>query len=147
MLGAAAEGDMFALAVALPILALIVVMLLLVEVRHYRAGRHLISRRRLGLRIAAGLLFLGLLAAVFVGLFVLRLQAGRAQPEVFLSFWAGCLLAAVALVWVMLADLREVRERFTDRQHEMWREMARFIASHMTGEASTERPRQDDPER
>jgi len=109
-----------------------VVVLLLVEVRHYRAGRHLISRRRFALRLVAGLLMLALLAAVFVGLFVLRLRDARGNPPLFLSFWSGCLVAAIALVWVMVADMREVADRSTQRQHQVWRDMARFIASHMT---------------
>jgi len=121
----------FTVAVALPILGLIVVILLLVEIRQYSAGRHLISRRRFALRLVTGLLILLLFAAVFVGLFVLRLREPYAHPTLFLGFWSGCLLVAVALVWVMLADMREVEDRFSQRQHELWRDMARFISNHM----------------
>jgi len=122
----------FTVAVALPILGLMVVLLLLVEVRHYRAGRHLISRRRFALRLLAGLLMLALLAAVFFGIFVLKLREAHGRAQLFLGFWSGCLLLAIALVWVMLADMREVGDRLTQRQHEIWRDMARFLASHMT---------------
>jgi Fe2+ or Zn2+ uptake regulation protein len=38
-------------------------------------------------------------------------------------------MLAVVLVWVMLADVREVGDRFTQRQHEIWREMARFLGT------------------
>jgi hypothetical protein len=123
---------MFALALGLPILGLMVIILLLVEVRHYRAGRHLISRRRFALRLAAGLLMLALLAAVFVGLFLLGLRDARGNPPLFLSFWSGCLVAAIALVWLMLADMREVVDRSTQRQHQVWRDMARFIARQVS---------------
>jgi uncharacterized membrane protein len=121
----------YSVAVALVTLGLIVVLLLLVEVRQYGAGRRFISRRRFALRLVAGLLMLVLLAAVFVGLFVLRLHNAYARPTLFLGFWSGCLLVAVALVWVMLADMREVEDRFSKRQHELWRDMARFVADQM----------------
>ncbi len=140
------EARVFTVAVALPILGLVVVILLLVEVRQYRAGRHLISRRRFALRMAAGLLLLLLLAAVFVGLFALKLRSAAARTEQFLAYWSGCLLVAVALVWVMLADMREVGDRFLQRQHEMWRDMAQFIAAHMTREGGPSRPEDDAPE-
>lgn len=134
---------MFTVAVALPILALIIIILLLVEVRHYYAGRHLVSRRRFVLRIVAGLLLLALLAVVFVGLFVLKLHSARTQPTLFLGFWSGCLLVALALAWVMLADMREVEDRFTQRQHEIWRDMARFLAGHISPEDRGKSPPRD----
>jgi len=119
---------MFAVAVSLAVLAVMVVILLLVEVRQYRTGRRMISRRRFVLRLVAGLLMLVLLAAVFVGVFVLKLTAARADPTLFMGFWSGCLIVALALVSVMMADMREVGDRLTERQHEIWRDMARFIA-------------------
>ena len=122
---------MYAVAIVLPILGLIVLLLLLVEIRQYGAGRHLISRRRLVLRVVAGLLMLTLLAAVFVGLFVLQLKDAYARPQLFLAFWSGCVLVAVALVWVMLADMQEVEDRFSRGQHKLWKEMARFVADQI----------------
>lgn len=119
---------MFAVAVSLAVLAVMVVILLLVEVRQYRTGRRMISRRRFVLRLVAGLLMLVLLAAVFVGVFVLNLTAARANFSLFMGYWSGCLIVALALVWVMMADMREVGDRLTERQHEIWRDMARFIA-------------------
>ena len=119
----------FALAVSLVILGLITVVLLLVEIRQYRVGRHLISRRRFRLRLVVGALMLVLLAAVFVGIFLLRLTRAAANPALFMAFWSACVLVAVVLIWLMLADLREVGDRYTDRQHEIWRDMARFLAN------------------
>jgi hypothetical protein len=124
---------MFTVAISLVVLGMMTVILLMVEVCQYRAGRHLISRRRFVLRLAAGLLMLVLLAAVFVGLFVLKLTDARVSYSLFMGFWAGCIMVAVALVWVMLADLREVEERFTERQHDIWRDMARFISERTQG--------------
>lgn len=122
---------MFTVAISLLVLGMITAILLLVEVRQYRVGRHLISRRRFVLRVVAGLLMLALLGAVFVGLFVLRLTAAGTRFSLFMGFWSGCVALAVVLVWVMLADLREVGDRFTERQHEIWRDMARFMADRI----------------
>ncbi len=123
---------MTAIALGLSFLVVIVVTLLLVEVRQYRAGRHLISRRRLALRLVAGVLLIGLCAAIFLGLLVLRLTDPARNPTLFLGFWSGCLAAAAALVLVMLWDMREVGSRLRERQHEMWRDMARLVARSLS---------------
>ena len=119
------------LAVALPALAILVALLLVVEVRKYRAGRHLISGRRLALRLISGLLLIGLLAAIFVGLFLLKLADAGSRPQLFLAFWGGCLVGGFVLLFLMLADVREVEDRSLKRQHEIWRDFARFIAGQM----------------
>jgi Na+/melibiose symporter-like transporter len=118
---------MYAVAVALVAAAMLVLVLLAVEVQGYWRGRTVISRRRLKLRIVAGALLLSLLAAVFLGLFVLGLRQAHQHPRFFLAYWSCCLAAAIALIWVMLADLQEVEDRFAQRQQEIWREMARFV--------------------
>jgi hypothetical protein len=121
------------LAVLLPALAILVALLQIVEVRKYRTGRHLISGRRLALRVIAGALLILLLASVFVGVFILKLLDATAQPRVFLVYWGSCMAAAFGLMLVMLADVREVENRSRTRQHEMWREFARFIAGQIRG--------------
>ena len=128
------------LAVALPSLAIGVVLLLVVEIRRYRTGRHVVSARRFLLRLVAGLLLIGLLAAVFLGLFVFRLAEASERAQLFVVFWGGCVLTAVVLVFVMLADVREVEDRFTQRQHEIWREFARYIAGSMKPSGGREEP-------
>ncbi len=122
---------MYGLALALLILSLLVMVLVLVEVRQYRAGRHMISRRRFALRVVAGLLMLLLLAAVFLGLFVLQLRDAYARPQLFLAYWGGCIVLAAALAWVMVSDMQAVEDGFSQRQHQLWREMARFVADHV----------------
>jgi hypothetical protein len=119
------------IAVALPVAAIAVIVLLLVEIRQYRTGRSLISKRRFVLRLVAGLLMILLVAGIFAGLFLLGLRDARTNPPLFVGFWSGCLAVALALIWVMVSDMREVGERFTKRQHEIWREMARFVATSM----------------
>jgi cytochrome c biogenesis protein CcdA len=120
--------------VSLAILGIMVVLLLLVEVRSFRTRRTLITRRRLLLRLAAGVMLLALLSAVFVGLFVLRLVDTQSRPQLFVAYWSGCLLIAIALVWAMLTDLREVEDKFNARRHEIWHDMARFVAEQMKGD-------------
>jgi len=115
-------------AVLLPCLALLVVALLVLEVRRYRTGRHLISARRLALRLAAGALLLGLLTAIFAGLFLLRLTEADGREQLFLAYWGGCLVFAFVLMFLMVADMREVEQRSTQRQHEIWRDFARYLA-------------------
>ena len=135
---------MYTIAISLTILTLIVLLLLLIEIRSYTTGRTLISRRRLVLRIIAGILLLALFAAVFVGIFILRLTGAQDRPQLFIMYWSSCLLVAVVLVWVMLSDLQEVEDRANQRKHEMWRDMAQFVAGQMNPE---DRPEADsDPE-
>ncbi len=122
---------MYGVALTLAILAMMVLVLLAVEVQSFRRGRTLISRRRLTLRVVAGVLLLSLIIAVFLGLFVLGLSDGHRHPRMFLAYWSMCLLAAVALVWVMLADLQEVEDSAADRQREIWRDMARLVGEQM----------------
>jgi uncharacterized membrane protein len=128
------SASVYAIAVTLSILGLIVLLLVLVEVRSFRSGRALISRRRLSLRIAAGVLLLTLLAAVFIGLFVLRLTGAQERPQAFFVYWSSCLLVAIVLIWVMLADLQHVESRYSARQQEIWRDMARFVAEQTASE-------------
>ena len=124
---------MYAIALTLAVLGMMVLLLLAVEIHSFRHGRTLISRRRLKLRLVAGALLLSLIVAVFLGLFVLRLGSASGHPHFFLAYWSACLLAAIALVWVMLADLQEVEDRFSQRQNEIWRDMARFVGEQLGG--------------
>jgi Na+/melibiose symporter-like transporter len=112
---------------------MLVLVLLAIEIQSYRRGRTIISRRRMTLRMVAGALLLTLLVAVFLGLFVLGLRDASTNPQFFLAYWSMCLLAAIALMRVMLADLQEVEDRLTQRQHEMWRDMARFVGEQISG--------------
>lgn len=124
------------LSLVLPALGLGLIILMLVEVRQYRAGRRLLSRRRFALRLLAGAVLIGILAAVFCGLFVLGLAEPGPRPVEFLAYWSGCVLLGVFLMVVMLADMKEVEARQTERQHQMWREIARLMISRRRGEAA-----------
>ena len=134
---------MLIIAIALLILAVAFAVLLINEVRRFKAGRHLISPRRLALRLVAGFLLFVLLAMVFLGLFVLQLKEPGPRPELFITFWSACLLISVALIVVMLADLREVGKRYLQRQHEIWHDFAAYLAKQPTtsdGSQSKDKP-------
>lgn len=115
--------------VALILACLATVALVAREVTAYRLGRSVISRRRFTLRLVAGMLLFSLFAAVFLGLYVLDLERAKDSPQFFLAYWSGCLLAAVLLIWVMFADLREVEDHFEARQRRIWEDMARYVAN------------------
>jgi hypothetical protein len=135
-----------AIAVALAILGAALLVLLYLEIRNYRAGRTLISRRRLVLRVLAGVLLLSLIAAVFVGLFLLKLETAQGREALFLIYWCSCLVVAIALVWVMLADLQEVEDRFSQRQHEIWHDMAKFVTDQVKSKRGEDAGPKGDPE-
>lgn len=138
---------MSVLAVLLPALTVLVILLLIGEVRKYRAGQHLISNRRLILRLIAGALMVALLAAIFIGVFVVKLLDASARPRDFLVFWGSCMGAAFVLMLVMLADVREVEDRSLKREHEIWRDFARFIAGQIKrGEGQSKPPAEDESE-
>jgi len=124
---------MYAVGISLTILGLIVLVLLLLEIRSFQAGRTLITRRRLVLRVVAGLLLLALLVAVFVGIFMLRLTTAEQRPQLFLVYWTSCLLVAIVLVWVMLADIQEVESRYSERRQQIWRDMSEFVGHELAG--------------
>jgi len=121
-----------AIAIILLVLAFIFAALLINEVRRFNTGRHLISPRRLALRLVAGFLLFVLLAMVFMGLFLLRLKEPGPRPQLFVVFWSACLVIAVALIVVMLADLREVGKRYLQRQSDLWRDFAAYLAKNPT---------------
>jgi hypothetical protein len=53
----------------------------------------------------------------------------QAHPQVVLALWTLCLGLALALVFTMLADIQEVEDRLSQREHDIWREFARIVAS------------------
>jgi len=108
-----------------------IITLMLVEWREWRTGRALISRRQLALRLAGGGLLLLLLAAVFVGDYILRLGRPQGHPLLFVAWWMGCLALAVILLLMAFADLRHVEERGRQRESEIWRDFARLLADRI----------------
>jgi len=124
------------------LLALMVGVLILVaiEIRQWQTGHSVISRRRFAIRMVGGALLWALVTAVFVGVYLLGLGSARSRPVLFIAFWSGCVVVALALMFLAVADMREVESRETERRMELWREMARMIA----GKPKPEEPKADD---
>jgi hypothetical protein len=116
------------MAVVLPALMIGVLVLIVIEIRQYHMGRRLISRRRFSIRMAGGVLLLGLMAAVFLGVYILGLGSPKGRPVLFLTFWLGCVAVAFVLMFLAVADMREVESHQTRREHQLWREIARLLA-------------------
>ena len=128
---------MIAIAVLLPASACAIGYLLWLEVRKYRSGQQIITVRRFRLRLAAGAIAVVLCAAIFSILFVLPPTYAESHPVVLLSIWGACLAMAIALIWIMLADIQEVEDRLNQREHEIWRDFARLVAAkHARSQAS-----------
>lgn len=131
---------MYALAILLPSAGVVVILLMLIELRHWRAGRRLITARQLRLRMVGGGVLLVLLAGIFAGSFVLRLHVAHERPGLFLVWWMGCLLIAIVLMFIALADMRQVEERHVERQNDLWREYARTLAERLRRERGDTTP-------
>jgi hypothetical protein len=104
-----------------------VLTLLAIEVREWQAGRRIIGRRRFFIRMLAGGLLLGLVAAIFLGLYVFRLaEPTTARPTVWLAYWGGCIVAAFFLMALAIADAKDVETKFGEREKELWRDLLRW---------------------
>jgi len=117
-----------------------IITLMLVELREWRTGRTLISGRQLLLRLAgAGMLVL-LLAAVFIGDYILGLRRPQGHPLLFAAWWMGCLALAIGLLFMAFADLRHVKHRRRQHENEIWREFARLLADRIRRDRSQDKP-------
>jgi predicted small integral membrane protein len=125
---------MEALSILLPALGIAVIILMLVEVRQWRADRTGIPGRQMALRIAGGVIMLALLTAIFLGLYIPGLRSPAGRPVFFVAWWTGCLLAAIGLIVLALADMRRVERRQREREHALWREFARTLAERIRRE-------------
>jgi hypothetical protein len=117
-----------------------VLLLILIEIRKWQTGRSLISKRQFAIRMVGGALLWALVTAVFVGIYVLRLGTPKGHPVLFLIFWLSCVAAAFVLMFLAIADLRQVENQQTQRQAQLWRDMARIVA----GKPPAEEPKPKD---
>jgi len=119
---------MYPLAVGLLAAIVGVLILLAVEARQWRTGRLLISRRHFVMRIIGGVLLAGLFGGIFWGLVILRLTEPAGRPTLFLGYWLGCVVVAMGLIVLALAEMKEVRQGQRKRENELWRDIARLLA-------------------
>lgn len=112
----------------LPVAVCVVLTLMALEAWRWVRGASPISRRRFGLRMAGGGVLVLLLAAIFVGRFLLQLvHPAGPQAALFWEWWLSCLLLAVGLLYLASADLTELNHARTQREHELWRDFARTL--------------------
>lgn len=116
------------IAVLLPSAACIITYFFVTEAIRYWTGAHHISRRRFRLRLAAWLLTVALCGAIFVGLFLISPTYLRHHPLSVLTLWAGCFAAAIALVVITYADVKETEAGARAREVELWKDFARSLA-------------------
>jgi len=92
-----------------------VVVLALVEVRSWQAGRRIGPIRQMYWRIAgAGLSFV-ILLLMFIGRYLLR----NVHPLTAISYWVGCLGLACVLFLLALWDMRETGRVLSEKRKEL----------------------------
>jgi uncharacterized protein YhhL (DUF1145 family) len=141
----------------LAILVVAIALLLLVEIRQYRTGRSLIARRQFVIRMIGGALMLGLVVALFVGIYVLRLTSPPPRPLALTVFVLICFALLFALMFMAVADAKAVEKRQSEVEGRLWRDFLVQVASLEGGttdqpDAATEdegerpaRPGDDEP--
>jgi hypothetical protein len=132
------------LAVLLPTAAVVITYLFILEVIKYRAGTLLVSPRRFRLRFAAWLLALLLCATVLTAMFLPR-SFTQTHLSLSLGLWSLGLAMAIALIWIMLADIQEVEDRIKAREQEIWRDFARMLAARGGACERGDQPEKQEP--
>jgi hypothetical protein len=131
------------LAVGLPILMVAVLALIWNEIRLWRHGHSLISPRRFALRMIGGGVLFALIGAIFLGLFVLDISHPRQHLVLFSVYWMTCLVLLFALMFLSVADMKEVETRQSEAERAMWREFARQLAGLPPDEQKKEEAKPD----
>ena len=123
-------------AITAVLLALMAGMLLLIwrEVRQRRTQRLIISRRRWVLRLAAGSLLFLLLLAIFIGISWLEMDTPQGHPIAFAAFWLGSIVLGFALIFIAIADMKEIEEHHDRKEAEIWREFALTLVGRKKSE-------------
>ncbi|KPJ63995.1 hypothetical protein AMK68_02635 [candidate division KD3-62 bacterium DG_56] len=114
--------------IILGVLEFSIILLLLFETRQYFAGRSLISRRQYAIRMIGGLLMLVLVAALFIGIYVLDLTSQPPRPVAFLVFVGVCLVLLFGLMFMAVADAKAVEKRQSEAEGRLWRDFLLQIA-------------------
>jgi len=109
-------------AAALALVGLVLLIRLLVEWRRYAAGKHIITRRQIILRVVSGILLIVLLVLIGVGL---RVNFGSATA-VFV-YWGVCLSMAFSAMIMALWDLRLLKRISGRRRAESYRRLSQYI--------------------
>ena len=112
----------------LPVAIFVVLTFMVLEALRWQRGALIISRRRFRIRMLAGVLLVLLLAALFVGRFILVLtDPSGPRAELFWAWWLGCLLVALGLLYLAGVDMNELDSTRLERENELWRDFARLV--------------------
>jgi hypothetical protein len=106
----------------LAVLVVAIIVLLLVETRQYRSGRSLINRRQYVIRMIGGVLMLGLVVALFVGIYVFDLTSPPPRPLALTVFVIACLVLLFGLMFMAVADAKAVEKRQGEAEGRLWRD-------------------------
>jgi fructose-1,6-bisphosphatase/inositol monophosphatase family enzyme len=132
------EAAVNAVAVLLAALFFAVLILAMLEARQYASGRSLITRRRFVIRMLGAGLMLAEVAAIFLGLFVLNLRSPRGHPWSWAAWWAICLIGGFVLMFLALADAKELEARHGERERQLWRDYARSLVPRKERDSDAE---------
>jgi len=109
------------LRIVLAIGILLVIAVLALEVRAWRAGRREVTRRQRSLRVASAVLLVAIMAMVLVGDRWLRESYGLLAA---MAYWAFCLGLTISLFVLALLDLKEVGLSYGEDRKRILRDFA-----------------------
>lgn len=122
---------MQAFTIVMALAMLIVVILAMREVQHFRMKRETYGLRRLTLRLTtSGMLFF-LLCSILIGVRVFGLEYGDGIVQLFIAFWLCIFLLTGAILCLVIADFR-MADDVPSGQHARvsQEEIQRIIAEH-----------------
>ncbi len=116
-------GNQHAVAVFLMISFFAVATWLVVEIRWWQKGQHVISRHQFVVRLINGLVVLAVLSLVFVGRFLVNWDA----PVSEVVYWAGILVMVALIMLLAIYDWRSVLEIREQKQKELYEDLVRSM--------------------
>ncbi|HIE51438.1 MAG TPA: hypothetical protein EYP85_06730 [Armatimonadetes bacterium] len=122
--------------VVLAVVAIATIVGLVLEVVQWRAGRLLIERRQLLLRVLGGLLLLVTLAMLFVGVLLVEFR----NPLQFAAYWGMCGLLAVVLMGLALYDWRELAKQQLEQERKLAKELGRLLRAQQEPRPPSPKP-------
>ncbi len=110
----------YAAGIFLLIAAVAIITGAVLQLLQYRRGQHVISRRQLVTRMLTAALLLAIIVLIFVG--AAYPWPGPLQA---LAFWTVLTVLAIIVIFISMADLRQVERQKHIRQAELYRSIQR----------------------
>ena len=111
----------YAAGVFLIIAAIAIITGAVLQVLQYRRGQHVISKRQLVMRLVTAALLLTIIVLIFWAALY-----PWPSPLAALVFWTALTLVAILVIFIALADLRQVEREKHLRQAELYRSIQRL---------------------